>query len=91
MRPLTRRERIAAALWVVIGIVVWNGIYDFVLTRAVNLYLFRASQHEAGRGPAVSMPDIMDYAVYDAIWMSTMWACAIVLAGLLTLRMSSRQ
>ena len=87
MRPLTRRERIGAALWIVVGIVVWNGIYDLLLNRAVNEFLFRTAQHEAGRGPEVEMSAIMGVAIADAVWIATIWACAIVLAGLLTLRL----
>ena len=36
MRPLARPQRIAVALWVIIGVVLWNMVYDLVLTRGVK-------------------------------------------------------
>lgn len=86
MERLTRRERVAAGLWVVVAIVVWNLVYDLMITRAVQEFMFRAALHEAGRGPAVTMADVLDRNVYDAIWVSTLFASLIALAGFVTIR-----
>jgi hypothetical protein len=90
MRPLPRAERIAVAIWLVLAVVVWNGIYDVLLTRGVKEYLFRSALHDAGRGPAVPIRGFMDIAVRDAVWISTLWAGIILLAGLVTIRMMRR-
>jgi len=90
MRPLPRSERIAVTIWLVLAVVVWNGIYDVLLTRGVKEYLFRAALHEAGRGPFVPMAGIMDVTVHDAIWISTLWAGIILLAGLATILVMRR-
>ena len=84
--PLAARRRRAIALWLIIGIVVWNGIFDFVQTRGIKDYLLRAALHDAGRGPAIPLARSMEIAVRDAVWVSTFWACLIFLAGLVTIR-----
>jgi hypothetical protein len=86
MRRLDRSERIALALWLLLAVVVWNGIYDLLLTRSVKEYLLRQMMHQAGRGPDVPLAHMMDVAVQEAIWISTLWASGILLAGLWTVR-----
>jgi hypothetical protein len=90
LRPLPPPERIGVAIWLVLAIVVWNGIYDVLLSRGAKEYLFRWALHEAGRGPAVPMATIMEVTVGDAIWVSTLWAGIILLAGLVTIRVMRR-
>lgn len=86
-RPLEGRERAAMILWLLLGVVVWNGLYDLLLTRGIKDYLLQQALHDAGRGPA-SMPLAlaMDMTVRDAVWIATLWASIIVCAGLLTVR-----
>lgn len=91
MRALDRRERLAAAVWVVIAIVAWNGVYDILLTRGIKDYLLRNALHLAGRGPAVSMTDRMDAAVAEAFWLATLAASVLLLAGLWTIRLLARR
>jgi hypothetical protein len=91
MRALDRRERIAAAVWVVIAIAAWNGVYDILMTRGVKDYLLRNALHLAGRGPAVSMTERMDAAVAEAFWLATLAASILLLAGLWTVRLLARR
>ena len=86
MRKLERAERVAAGLWLVLAGVVWNGVYDLLLTRGIKDYLLRDALHRAGRGPEVSMTAILDFTVSQAFWISTLWASVILLAGLWTVR-----
>jgi len=90
-RPSSRAELAAAAPWVVLAVVAWNGIYDVLLTRGVKEYLFRWALHEAGRGPVVPMAEIMGTTVRDAIWVSSFWAGIIVIVGLATIGMLRRR
>jgi hypothetical protein len=85
-----RRERIAAGLWILVALVVWNLVYDLMVTRAVQEFMFRAALHEAGRGPAITMADVLDRNVYDAIWVSTLFASLVALAGFFTIRYIGR-
>jgi hypothetical protein len=87
MTALGRRERIAVCLWVVIAIVVWNGIYDERLARSTQTYLFKQAIHQLGRGPWVDLTTALDVAVRDAAWVSTLWASLLLLAGLATIRL----
>jgi hypothetical protein len=87
MQRLTRAERVAAGLWLILAIVVWNGLYDLLLARSTQDYLFRWALHEAGRGPAVDVSLSMHHAVRDAMWMATLWAGIILLAGVVTVRL----
>ncbi len=89
-RPLGR-ERVLVGVWIAIGAIVWNGIYDFVMFRGVQAYLFRDALHQLGRAPDVPMKLFMQGVVYDAVWIATMWAGGILLAGLLTIRSLSQR
>jgi hypothetical protein len=89
MRKLDRRERVAVTVWLVLTLVVWNGIYDLLLTRGIKDYLLRNALHQAGRGPEVSMTALLDFTVWEAFWVSTLWASVILFAGLWTVRMFS--
>jgi hypothetical protein len=90
MRKLERRERIAVAIWLVVALVVWNGVYDLLMTRGIKDYLLRQALHQAGRGPEVSMTALIDLAIGEATWVSTLWASVILLAGLVTIRLLSK-
>ena len=84
---LTRAERFAAGLWIVLALVIGNGIYDILVTRGVKEYLFRHALHEAGRGPEVPIRQIMDVTVFDATWVGLLWGCTVLLAGMITVRL----
>ena len=36
MTALGRRERIAVCLWLIMAVVVWNGLYDLLLARSTQ-------------------------------------------------------
>jgi hypothetical protein len=87
MKALGRRERLAVYLWVVIAIVAWNGLYDLLLARSTQTYLFQQAIHQAGLGPWVDLTTALDVAVRDAVWISTLWASVLLLAGMATIRL----
>jgi hypothetical protein len=89
MRRLERGERIAVFVWLAVALVVWNGVYDLLQTRGIKDYLLRNALHQAGRGPEVSMTALLDLTTIEAFWVSTLWASAILLAGLWTVRVFS--
>lgn len=86
MERLSRREKVAVAGWAVLGVALWNGVYDMVLGQGIKEYLFRSTLHEAGRAPLVSIGAVLEPFIFDALWISTFWASLVVLAGLLTIR-----
>ena len=87
MQRLPRRERILVGVWIAVGIVLWNGVYDMTLGEGIKEYLFRSALHDAGRGPQVTIATVLDPFIFDAVWMSTFWASLVMLAGLVTIRM----
>ena len=87
MTGLGRRERIAVCLWLSVAVVVWNGLYDLLLARSTQTYLFRQALHQAGRGPWLDLTTAMDVAVRDAASVSTLWASILLLAGMITIRL----
>lgn len=90
MQRLPPRERVAVTLWAVIAVVAWNGIYDLLVSRGVKGFLLQAVLHEAGRGPRHSLTQFMEVTVRDAVWVSTLWGCVLLLAGMLTIRVLRR-
>ena len=87
MTALGRRERLAVWLWLIVAVVVWNGLYDLLLARSTQTYLFRQALHQAGLGPWVDLSGALEAAVRDAVWLSTLWACLLLLAGMVTIRL----
>jgi hypothetical protein len=86
VQALLRRQRIAAAIWIVLAVALWNGIFEMMVVRGVKESLFRAAQHEAGRRPFTPIADVMDPAIFHATWVATLWTSIVLLAALLTIR-----
>jgi hypothetical protein len=84
-RP-ARAQRIAVALWIVLGVMLWNGIFEMLVVRGVKEYLFRAALFDAGRGPQIPIAEVMDPAIYNATWVATLWTSVILLAAFMTIR-----
>ena len=87
---MTRRRRLAIALWVVMAVVVWNGLYDLRITLGVRDYLMKQALHDAGRGPAVTISTAMDDTVRDAVKVASLWSAIILTCGLVTVRLLHR-
>ena len=86
-----KRERALVVLWLVMAVLIWNGVYDMTLGEGIKEYLFRSVLHEAGRGPRVSVAGVLDPFVFDAVWVATFWASIVTLAGLVTIRTMRRE
>jgi hypothetical protein len=87
---LASTRRWAIGFWIVMAVVVWNGLYDLRITLGVRDHLMKQALHDAGRGPAVTLADDMDATVKDAVLVATLWAGIILAAGLATVVMLSR-
>ena len=84
-------RRTALGLWIVLGVVVWNALYDLRITLGVRDYLLQQALFEAGRGPAITISDAMRDTVRDAVLVATLWASIILAAGLWTVRALTRK
>ena len=87
---LARARRWAFGFWIVMAVVVWNGLYDLRITLGVRDHLMKQALHEASRGPAVTVAEDMDATVKDAVLVATLWAGIILAAGLVTVVMLTR-
>ena len=87
---LARARRWAIGLWIIMAVVVWNGLYDLRITLGVRDHLMKQALHDAGRGPAVTITEDMDATVKDAVLVASLWAGIILAAGLATVVMLSR-
>ena len=85
-----RARRWAIGFWIVMAVVVWNGLYDLRITLGVRDHLMKQALHDAGRGPAVTIAEDMDATVKDAVLVATLWAGIILAAGLVTVVMLTR-
>ena len=85
-----RARRLAVALWLAMAVVVWNGLYDLRITLGVRDYLMKQAQHDAGRGPEVTISDAMHETVRDAVRVASLWGVIILTAGLGTVRLVER-
>ena len=83
-------RRLAIAAWIVLAVVAWNGLYDLRITLGVRDYLMKQALHDAGRGPAVPMAEAMRDTVRDAVFVASLWGTIILVAGLATVHLVSR-
>jgi hypothetical protein len=87
-RPVGRR--LLLIVWIGIGVVVWNGVFDLFMTRGVKEYLYRQAAHELGRGERVTVREIMHETVTDAAVKASIWAVLVAGAGVLTVILCTR-
>ena len=85
-----RARRWAVGLWIVMAVVVWNGLYDLRITLGVRDHLMKQALHDAGRGPVVTSSEDMRATVRDAVLVATLWAVIILAAGLGTVTLMGR-
>lgn len=82
--------RIAAALWLVLGVAVWNGFYDLYVSRGAREYGQLRVEAELGRTAEPDMTQVMARARRDGTVAATIWAALIVLAGWGTIAMVNK-
>jgi hypothetical protein len=82
VRQPARAARLAAALWILWAVVVWNVVFDHVTIVAGRHYVYAAFASAETGGPYLLIGDWMRPAVTRAFWMATMSAGAIAMVGL---------
>lgn len=81
------RTRVLTLVWLGLGALVWNGVFDLWMTSETRQYLLREAMFELGRGAQPVLTVAMAEAARGGAIRATLWTCAIVSAGLLTLRL----
>jgi hypothetical protein len=69
-------------LWVVLGAVLWNVVFDREIQRAANEYLALQASHERGLGPEVTIDEIMRRAAARGVRVASAWSFLATAGGL---------
>ena len=85
------RRRLAAALWIVWAVIVWNVVFDRVLVEAGREYVRSALAAADGSGPYARIDDRMRPALSRALGAASAAAGVIVVVGLVALRLAARR
>ena len=89
--PNLNKNRLALALWVVWAVVVWNVVFDRVIVVASREYLTAATAAASRGGPYLRIDDWMRPAVPRAFREASASAAAILIVGILAVRMAMRK
>ena len=90
LRNPSRAARLATALWVAWAVVVWNVVFDRVIVVAGRRYLNAAGIAAGGSGAYARIDDWMRPAVTRALWTATAAGAAILVIGLVSVRLAAR-
>lgn len=82
--------RVAAVLWLVLGVAVWNGFFDLYVSRGAREYRELLALHELGRGPNPDMMAVQDRNIRAGLVGASIWSVIVVSAGWTTLWLSRR-
>ena len=84
---MTQRRRLAL-MWLVIGAALWFGIWDYIVARGTNEYLYRQAELRLGiqppPGKSADMREVMSRARRNGAIQASVWAVIVTGAGLLT-------
>lgn len=78
--------RALGALWLVVGVVIWNAFFDLYVSRGAREYRERHAQFELGREPEPSMDRVMRQSVRDGWILSSVWTGVVLTAAAATWR-----
>jgi hypothetical protein len=79
------RRRVAVWLCVLWAFVVWNVVFDRVIIEAGREYVRTADAAARGAGPYARIEDTMRPARSRALWLATLSAGVILVAGFLAI------
>ena len=83
-------RRALAALWLVVGLAVWNGIFDLYISRGAREYGQKAAEADLGLGPHVTMVEVMTAVRRDGLVASSLWAVLVVGCGWATIWLAGK-
>ena len=88
------RSRALMAGWVVVGAIVWLGVFDYVNTRGHKEYLYRSAELRLGiqppPGKSADLREVMAVEGRHARIQATGWAVFIIAAGWTTVWIMKR-
>jgi hypothetical protein len=78
-------------LWLVLGGVVWNVVFDLYISRGAREYLQLAAEAELGRRPGVSMNGVMQSNARTGAITATCYLVLVTAAGWATIYISRKR
>ena len=79
-----RRIVLAAALWAVFALILWNVLFDYGVRTTASRYLVARSAYLHGRGPRVELASAMHAGIASSFRMATALASpCVIVAGTL--------
>jgi hypothetical protein len=88
-RRITAGVWLLAIGWIILGVALWNALFEMMVVRGVKDYLLRAELFAAGRGPLTAVREVMDPAIHHAAWVATAWTLVVWLGAVLTIHYAS--
>jgi hypothetical protein len=82
---------LAAVLWIALGVIVWNVVFDDSVRRGSIEYLQRQTRHDQGLGPAVTIDSVMRPAIAAGAWRATAWGAGVAIAGLALITLATQK
>jgi hypothetical protein len=90
-RRSTTARRTAVVLWLVLGFVSWNVVFDQAILEGGREYLIRQLLHGYGQGPGATIHGVMDGAASRGAWRATAVGGGIAAAGLALVWLAGRR
>lgn len=82
-----RRSVLAAALWAIFALILWNVLFDYGVRAAATRYLVQRSAFLHGHGPRVELAPAMHAGIGSSFRMASVLASpAVLIAGSLAWR-----
>jgi hypothetical protein len=81
--------RVAAALWIALAVIVWNAVFDYQIVVAGRLYVHAAAAAVQAGSSYARVDDWLRPAITRGLWLASAAASAILLAGLLGVRLAT--
>lgn len=88
---MTRRVRLAVVLWLLLGAVVWNVVFDRVLVLAGRRYVHAAAVSFQQDGVYLEIDDWMRPAMMRGIWLATAAGLSTAGVGLAAIAIAARR
>ncbi len=82
--------RALAIVWLVAGIIVWNGVFDLYVAEGAREYLQVTAEAHAGFGAARPMSEIMTWWKREGVVAASAWAAFVVGLGWATIWLRGR-
>ena len=83
-------RRLAAVLWVCLGVALWNGVFDLYISRGAREYLQLKAEYELHQRPEPSMTEVMNRSRRNGVRGASVWAGVVTIAGLGTLMLGRK-